>query len=283
MTNEEYYLISWDDIPGRDSKQLIGHLEKCLKANWVKGAEIEKSDDNKTITVTDGKNSLTLRLAKERHAVVLKLGEEETYEYILRKENGKLNIYNKEIVLILRELDSEDDEELEKLAKTITKRSWKDPRVVVNIWHSDDEDDSSKAAAVLLSMEDIALTPLLDALSPDIPEDYVWDMETIVEIQMENRIKIAKALEDMLQDKRFIKLPELPPSTEESHAPRRVCDEAYLIMRRLLSFEEDEEEQFFNSNEFLNMTDEEKDAEISRAKASKRWIPPPEQFFEGEE
>lgn len=278
--NKEYFLFSWDDIPGKDSKKLIDHMEKCHKLAWVKKAEIQKSDDDKTITLTDGKNSLTLKL---ENTVVLELGDEETYEYNLIKENGKLNIYNNEVLLILRELDSEDDEGLEELATITKKRSWKTPQVIVSILHTDDEDDSSKARAVLLDLGDIVLTPLLDTLSPTVPEDYVWDMETIVDLQMENRLKIAKALENMLEDKRPREMPELPPKTEESYVPRRVCDEAYLLMRRLLAFEEREEEQFFNADEFLNMTDEEKDAEISRAKTSKRWIPLTEQFYEVEE
>jgi hypothetical protein len=55
------------------------------------------------------------------------------------------------------------------------------------------------------------------------------------------------------------------------------------MLRHLLSFEEDEETLFLNEDLFLNMTDEEKDREILRAKSSKRWIPLTEQFFEYEE
>jgi len=278
--NKDYFLFNWDDIPGKDSKKLIDHLEKGLKIAWVTNAEIQKSDEDKTITVTDRKNSLKLIL---ENTVILELDDEEIYEYLVKKENGKLSIYNNEVLPILRELDPEDDEGLEQLAAITTKRAWKDPRAIVSCLHSDDEDEASKARAVLLDVGDIVLTPLLDALRPTVPEDYVWDVETIVNIQMENRLKIAKTLENMLEDKRPREMPELPPSTEETYVPRRVCDEAYLLMRRLLAFEEMEEEQFFNADEFLNMTDEEKDAEIRRAKTSKRWIPLTEQFYEVEE
>jgi len=128
-------------------------------------------------------------------------------------------------------------------------------------------------------MGDVAFTPLLGGLSPDVPEDYVWDMKTVMDLQLNNRVKLAKVLENMLEDKRSLEMPEPPPDTEEEFLPRRVCDEAYLLMRQLLSFEEGEEEQFFNTNAFLNLSDEEKDTEIKRVQTSKKWIPLTEQFF----
>jgi hypothetical protein len=278
--NKEYYLFSWGNIPGEDNEKLVNHLEKCLKLNWVKNADIHKSDDNTTITLTSGKHTLILRL---ENIVLLELGIEETYKYAVQKENGKLNVYNNEARLILRELNSEDDEGFERLANIITERSREAPRVVVNTLRSDDQDDVDKARTVLLNMGDLVLTPMLDGLSPTDPDGYAWDIEAIVDIQMENRVKIAKALENMLEDKRSLEMPELPPGTEESYVPRRVCDEAFLLMYRLLSFETSEEEQFFSADVFLNMADNVKDAEINRVKTSKRWILLAEQIDEFEE
>lgn len=278
--SDRYFLFRWDDVPGRDNGQLINHLEKCVGASWAKNAEIKKDNANKTITVTDGKNSLTLKLD---NVAVLDLGKGETYEYEVKREGGKLTMYNKEAAFILRELGPEDDEELRKLGSAVSETSLKGPRAVVKVLHSADEDDFLKGAAVLLSMEDVALKPLLDTLSPDVPERHVWDMQVIVDLQLKNKMRIAKALENMLDDKRPVPRPETPPSVEEKPIPRRVCDEAYLMMRKLLAFEETEEEQFFNADEFLNKSDGEKDAEIARAKTSKRWAPLAQQFSETEE
>ena len=52
------YLFDWNDIPGKDSKNLINHLLNNLKIDWAKNATINKSDNSKIITVTEGKNSL---------------------------------------------------------------------------------------------------------------------------------------------------------------------------------------------------------------------------------
>lgn len=266
---ENHLVFNWNEVPGKDSKKLLDHLEKCLKLGWVGNAEIKKSDDNKTISVTNGKNHLTLR---QKDTAKLELDGGETHDYGL-ETNNEINVYNIEALLVLRDLDFDDDQGLENLARTISENAWKDPRIIVGLLHSKDEDDAGKARTVLLSIGDTALTPLVESVSPDIPEKYVWDMKTIINIQMETRLRIVRLLEKMLEDKRPVEMPELPPGTEEKYVPRRVCDEGYLLMRRLLAFEEGEEDRFFNADAFLQMENKERDAEIIRAKASRRWIP----------
>jgi len=274
----DYLLFDWNNIPGEDSSKLIDHLQKCFKIDWLEQAEIEKSDDKKKITLTYGKKTITFKL-EAQNKVVLELGKEKQYEYDFVKDDAKvLNVYNKEVLLKLKELDSEDDEGLEKLANDLIERSMADSRTIINSLHSDDEDESSKSKAVLQSTGEIMLIPLLHSLSPDVPEDYVWDMVTIVDMQMENRVRIAKALEAMLDDKRDLKMPVQDPGVEEMHIPRRVCDEAYRMLRQLLALEEGEMEQLFNIDAFLNLSNKEKDTEINRIRTSKKWIPLTEQF-----
>jgi len=185
---------------------------------------------------------------------------------------------NNNIVVKIREINPNDEESLEKISETIKTKSWKDPNDVVGLLHSQNADDFKKAAILILSLEDLVLTPLLNSLSTENPKNYVWDMETIIEIQMTNRNKITKILNNMLLDERSVEMPNLPYE-EEQYLPRRVCDEAYLMMHRLLALEEDEEEQFINEDVFLNMSDEEKDNEISRVKSTKKWINLTTQFL----
>ncbi|ODS36720.1 MAG: hypothetical protein A7315_04635 [Candidatus Altiarchaeales archaeon WOR_SM1_79] len=89
------YLFRWEDIPGKDSQRLIDHLEEDLKIAWAKNAEITKSDDNKTIKITKKKNLIVLDHNKEKNTMTLKTSDETEYDYILKQENGKLNIYPK--------------------------------------------------------------------------------------------------------------------------------------------------------------------------------------------
>ena len=88
------YLFSWDDVPGKDGNRLLKHLEDNLKIDWAKNAKIKKNDDGKAITVTKGKNSLMFKLNEEENKVSLEISGGETHEYILKEEDGKLNIYD---------------------------------------------------------------------------------------------------------------------------------------------------------------------------------------------
>ena len=62
----------------------------------MENAEIKKSDNNKIITITKGGNSLRLELNEEENRVILDLINGKTHNYILKLEDGKLNVYKKE-------------------------------------------------------------------------------------------------------------------------------------------------------------------------------------------
>lgn len=96
-------LFSWNDLPGKDNAQIIKHLRDNMNMRWVKNPEIRKSNDGKHITVTKGKNSIIFKLNEEESRVSLEINGERIYKYILKEENGKLNIYsdnNKDTVFV---------------------------------------------------------------------------------------------------------------------------------------------------------------------------------------
>jgi len=87
------YLFSWDDVPWKDSKRFRKYLSDNLKIDHTKTQEIEKIDDNYIIVKT-GKNPIRFKLNEENGtAIVLSGGR--LYKHILKKENGKRNIYSK--------------------------------------------------------------------------------------------------------------------------------------------------------------------------------------------
>jgi hypothetical protein len=85
------YFFSWDDILENNRTELADSFEHT-SLSWVRDAEIKKSDDNKTITFMNGENTLTLKLNKEKNSLLM-VGDEANIECLLKKENGKLNIY----------------------------------------------------------------------------------------------------------------------------------------------------------------------------------------------
>jgi tetratricopeptide (TPR) repeat protein len=95
---EEEYLFSWDSVPGDDDEKLKETLRDDYNFDWVKDAEILKSDDEMTISIFNGKNSVKITIEEEKKKATLKISDGGTIELKVKKENGKLNIYGEEFV-----------------------------------------------------------------------------------------------------------------------------------------------------------------------------------------
>ncbi|PWB50027.1 MAG: hypothetical protein C3F06_13055 [Candidatus Methanoperedenaceae archaeon] len=87
------YLFSWDKIPGKDDGKLIEFLTLNFGIDWVRTAKTDKIDDGKTIKITSGRNFLSLRLNDKKNNVNLEINDIRTDEFIVKVENGELNIY----------------------------------------------------------------------------------------------------------------------------------------------------------------------------------------------
>lgn len=86
------YLFSWENVPGKDNGKLVEYLEQKYGVDWVRTAKIEKIDNNE-IRIATEKNFLSLRLNNENTKVTLTINNIRTDEFIVKIENGKLNIY----------------------------------------------------------------------------------------------------------------------------------------------------------------------------------------------
>ncbi len=82
------YPFSWDDI-SENNAEFMKFLKDELKINLAEDVKIKKSDNE--INITDGENSL--KLNKKENDVTLKIIGGETYKYILKEENSKINLY----------------------------------------------------------------------------------------------------------------------------------------------------------------------------------------------
>jgi hypothetical protein len=87
------YLFCWDDVPGNNA-ELLKFLKDGLKTEWVGEAEIKKGNDNETVTVAKGTNSVVLKLNKDEGYVTLETNESEKFDFLVKEEDGKLNIYS---------------------------------------------------------------------------------------------------------------------------------------------------------------------------------------------
>ena len=174
----------------------------------------------------------------------------------------------------IESLNPNDNERVDSLVESIRSRAWAQTRQVVDMTKQKDPEEQSvqNARLILLSLGNVALTPLLDSLPSDSPDKLVWALQAAVGFHREDQVRLVKMLNQLLADKRQLPSREQGPFTEEKVPDRRVCDESYLLMRRLLAME-NEEENMVSARIFLySMSEEERDKEIARLLNSKAWI-----------
>ena len=91
------YVLSWDEIPGKDDKELREFLILTQKSDidWVNTANIEKTENGKAIKVFDNVNSLSLTLNDLKTEVILGNDTGRTHKFLAKMENDELKIYQK--------------------------------------------------------------------------------------------------------------------------------------------------------------------------------------------
>lgn len=96
IQDDNMYLFSWDGIPGNDNEILIEFLKQKYGIDWVIKPKIDKidNDKDKAIKVSTEKNNISLRLNDEKTKMNLEINDGRTDEFIVKTENGKLNIYD---------------------------------------------------------------------------------------------------------------------------------------------------------------------------------------------
>jgi preprotein translocase subunit YajC len=87
------YLFSWDNVPGNDSEVLLRFLRDDLDIGWAGNAEIHKSNGGKIIRIFKAENSAEITIDEKKEKATLKISDGRTHTLKVKKENGKLNIY----------------------------------------------------------------------------------------------------------------------------------------------------------------------------------------------
>ena len=89
--NVSMYLFSWNDVTGGGSR-LLEYLKDTYRAGWVKSAEINKSEDGRTIHISDETNSAEIMLDEGDGIAILQIGGRAHYLKV-GNESGKTDIY----------------------------------------------------------------------------------------------------------------------------------------------------------------------------------------------
>ena len=81
-------LFNWNKIPGKHNKKLKKFLRNNFNVDWVKS--FKKSEDNKSITASEGENHLLITLDKETATLKIDSKTDETFE--VKKKKAMLRI-----------------------------------------------------------------------------------------------------------------------------------------------------------------------------------------------
>jgi hypothetical protein len=96
------YLFSWDNVPGNDTARLLKFLRDDHGIDWADNAEIGKSDDGKIIHISKDENSAEIMVDEKKEKATLKINSVRTPYVKVKKEKGKLNIYQKQFFIPFR-------------------------------------------------------------------------------------------------------------------------------------------------------------------------------------
>jgi len=185
---------------------------------------------------------------------------------------GEKKMIKQEIAYKLRNLDFDRAEDFDALAEAISIRSREEVNLIVEFWLMNDENLSDKSATLLAYLGDVAIVPLLDAGLAPIATQRAQSIIMLGNAQINVRKRIATQLVKLFDDKEII--PEtvtISPRIEGGHPVRRVCDEAYLQLRRLLNTMESEDVYLQNASIYLELSFEERDEEIANVRLSGLW------------
>jgi hypothetical protein len=88
------YLFSWDNVHRDESERLLSFLSDDLHIGWVKDAKILIFGVSKTIRIFEDENSAEIMIDEKNEKATLKINDGRTLSLKVKKENGKLNIYD---------------------------------------------------------------------------------------------------------------------------------------------------------------------------------------------
>lgn len=162
-----------------------------------------------------------------------------------------------------------DEKKIEELAGALRAEAAATPKEAVQFLLGSDEDLAAGARRLFLELGELSIGPLLET-NPPKPEQRVEALRLAVDAQDALRRKIAERLVALLDDKAPVPVRRIPVS-EKQPPPRRVCDDAYLLMRKLMNLGEPPDEAYQQADMFLNAPDGFKDETIAKARTSGVW------------
>lgn len=167
----------------------------------------------------------------------------------------------------LEALDPRRASEMLKLEMEIQRELSTLPAALADIALGADMALADKARTLVAALGSRAVAPLLDAEAASRPETEVWRLSSLAAAAIGLRALAAERLHACLNDRRPVPLPPVTEPAEEQPHPRRVCDEAFLLLRELTVIDESKEDFVLEARRFLRQPESERDAGIAHVTA----------------
>jgi hypothetical protein len=87
-------IFRWEEIPGKDENRLKDYLKEKFNVSGIDKSAFKK--EPKKISIKIEQNAIILILDEEREVVTLKFNSEKSSDLVLRKEKGKMTVYQYE-------------------------------------------------------------------------------------------------------------------------------------------------------------------------------------------
>ena len=95
LSSQKKYLFSWDEIPGNDSLELMEFIKDKFEIKWIKTANIDKYESDNIIKISNDENFISLKFDDNKTKVRIEIDDGRINNYLVKKENNKLNIFQK--------------------------------------------------------------------------------------------------------------------------------------------------------------------------------------------
>lgn len=151
-------------------------------------------------------------------------------------------------------------------------------RAAARLSDSDDVRTATNARTLLAYGLEAALVPMTEKRVEDpLLRSQMFGAVTAAAGDLKKRVRAF--LKSQMTDRALIPVPEAMQYAEPPPIPRRVCDHAFLTMRRLLHHDEDVIVRMVDERLFENLPADKKDAIIADALRTERWIRPREEYL----
>jgi len=171
----------------------------------------------------------------------------------------------------LRAIPKDDFDRLETLADSIRIRGYDEARTVTSLAMGSDPVLAQKALLVLINLGELAMVPQADSLEARNADAYAKGFTRLTDWHLGAKGRIAAILVKALDDKRPLPPPQLVGAVEGRVRLKRVCDQAYIQLRKLLATEENDTEISLQEKFLLDLPEEKRDFEISKFKQGKSF------------